>query len=287
MMPTARVLCDMGVDEMRIIRTTDVPRWAANAAGACLPMTEYYEKMLDFAREYMDSGMQMDIDIWQFLRLFPRSKSLSIMPVSCAEGEYTPTYPGCRGNRGLVAVTSSSDVVPCMQMSGLLLEQGSHIIQIFSNGALVSRKLLSELDKRGTHPEFNMSYDGLGWHGWLRGIPGAEEAVDRAFRLYREMGFPTGAEVCIHAGNKHLLRASGQWRQALIQGDAGGRKQGGPGSGKRRQQRFPVTGLINARINRIDQYGRYVTGYTAGAGGSCGCLRRKPFCLADFRRQCE
>ena len=124
MMPTARVLNDMGVDEMRIIRTTDVPRWAANAAGACLPMTEYYEKMLAFARGYMDSGMQMDIDIWQFLRLFPKSRSLSIMPVSCPEGEYKPSYPGCRGNRGLVAVTSSGDVVPCMQMSGLLLELG-------------------------------------------------------------------------------------------------------------------------------------------------------------------
>ena len=54
-----------------------------------------------------------------------------------------------------------------------------------------------------------MSYDGdEGWHDWLRGIPGAGEAVLRAFDLCHDMGFPTGAELCIHQGNKHLLRES-------------------------------------------------------------------------------
>ena len=87
-----------------------------------------------------------------------------------------------------------------------LLERDIHITQIYSNGALVNEKLLLSLEKRGIYPEFNMSYDAPGWHDWLRGIKGAEAAVDRAFRLCREHGFPTGAEMCIHDGNKHLLR---------------------------------------------------------------------------------
>lgn len=89
-----------------------------------------------------------------------------------------------------------------------LLERGIRITQIYSNGALVREPLLKALDARGIHPEFNMSYDGVGWHDWLRGVPGAEEAVDRAFRLCRDMGFPTGAEMCLHSGNKQLLRQS-------------------------------------------------------------------------------
>ena len=89
-----------------------------------------------------------------------------------------------------------------------LTERNIRITQIYSNGALVTRQLLKILDERGIHPEFNMSYDGIGWHDWLRGIPGAEAAVDRAFLLCREMGFPTGAEMCLHQGNKHLLRES-------------------------------------------------------------------------------
>ena len=87
-----------------------------------------------------------------------------------------------------------------------LLERDIPITQIYSNGALVSEKLLSALEERGVRPEFNMSYDAPGWHDWLRGIDGAEAAVDRAFRLCRERGFPTGAELCIHGKNKHLLR---------------------------------------------------------------------------------
>lgn len=95
-----------------------------------------------------------------------------------------------------------------LEIVDALLERDISITQIYSNGALVKEPILKALDERGIHPEFNMSYDGVSWHDWLRGIPGAEDAVDRAFRLCRDMGFPTGAEMCIHQGNKHLLRES-------------------------------------------------------------------------------
>ncbi len=89
-----------------------------------------------------------------------------------------------------------------------LLERDINITQIYSNGALVNEKLLNELDARNIHPEFNMSYDGAGWHDWLRGINGAEKIVNRAFSLCRDMGFPTGSEMCLHEYNKHTLRES-------------------------------------------------------------------------------
>ena len=70
-------------------------------------------------------------------------------------------------------------------------------------------RLLDQLEERGIHPEFNMSYDGAqGWHDWMRGVPGAGDAVLAAFDRCHERGFPTGAEMCLHQGNKHLLRES-------------------------------------------------------------------------------
>ena len=95
-----------------------------------------------------------------------------------------------------------------LEIVDALLERGIHINTIYSNGALVNEELLRELDSRKIHPEFNMSYDGVGWHDWMRGIPGAEKAVDRAFALCRDRGFPTGAEMCLHQRNKHTLRES-------------------------------------------------------------------------------
>ncbi len=95
-----------------------------------------------------------------------------------------------------------------MEIIDALIERGILIRTIYSNGALVNEKLLKALSDRNVFPEFNMSFDGVGTHDWLRGIPGAEEMVDRAFKLCRDMGFPTGAELALHQGNKHLLRES-------------------------------------------------------------------------------
>ena len=92
--------------------------------------------------------------------------------------------------------------------SQLLLQRGIRITTIYSNGKLVTDKLLDELEQRGIYPEFNMSFDGVGHHDWLRGIPGAEEAVKEAFVRCRKRGFPTAAEMCIHEDNKHTLRES-------------------------------------------------------------------------------
>lgn len=94
-----------------------------------------------------------------------------------------------------------------MEIVDALLAGGITITTIYSNGKLVTDKLLDELDKRGIHPEFNISYDGVdGWHDWLRGIPGAGRIAEEAFLRCKKKGFPTGAEMCIHKGNKHLLR---------------------------------------------------------------------------------
>lgn len=90
-----------------------------------------------------------------------------------------------------------------------LAERHIWITQIYSNGFKVRPALLDSLDRYGFKPEFNMSYDGdEGWHSWLRGIPAAGEHVLRAFDLCHERGFPTGAEMCLHQGNRHLLRES-------------------------------------------------------------------------------
>ena len=79
---------------------------------------------------------------------------------------------------------------------------------IMSNGILVNEQLLDALDELGQKPEFNMSFDGIGCHDWLRGREGVEEAVICAFRLCKERGFPTSAEYCLHRGNMDVFRDS-------------------------------------------------------------------------------
>ena len=89
-----------------------------------------------------------------------------------------------------------------------LIDADIQIVTVMSNGLLVNEKTLDEFERRGLRPEFNMSFDGVGCHDWLRGVPGAEQAVLRAFSLCKERGFPTGAEYCLHKGNLSALRES-------------------------------------------------------------------------------
>ena len=131
MMETAKVLNELGVSEMRIIRTTEAPRWEKNSPQSSLPIEEYYEKMLELAKEYIDSGMQMIIDIWQLVRLYPHLKMYELMPVACNKKEFNIRIPMCKGNRGMIAVSSSGEVVPCLQMSGYFIEKGISLGNLF------------------------------------------------------------------------------------------------------------------------------------------------------------
>ncbi len=127
-----------------------------------------------------------------------------------------------------------------LEIVDALLEGGIRIAAIYSNGKLVTENLLKELDRRGIKPEFNMSFDGVdGWHDWLRGIDGAGRIAEEAFLRCKNMGFPTGAEMCLHRGNKHLLRRTVNRLAALgcrslktvPISDVGAWKEGGYGPG--------------------------------------------------------
>lgn len=111
-MDTARVLDGIGVSTLRLIRTTETARWRTNAPDSCLSIEKYYEKMLEFANAYKDSGMGMQVIIWQLMRIVPSNKTYSLDPVKTTDGKNKPSTPICKGNRGMVGVTSSGDVVP-------------------------------------------------------------------------------------------------------------------------------------------------------------------------------
>ena len=131
MMDTAKLLNELGVDEMRIIRTTEAPRWEKNSPQSSLTIEEYYERMLEFAKQYIASDMRMLIDIWQFVRLNPFAHSVELMPVACNKKDFNIRIPMCKGNRGMIAVSSSGEVVPCLQMSGYFIEKGISLGNLF------------------------------------------------------------------------------------------------------------------------------------------------------------
>ena len=84
------------------------------------------------------------------------------------------------------------------QIADALRERDIVVEQIYTNGLLVDEKLLDSLDERGMKPEFSLSFDGIGWHDWLRGYDNAEKIVVRAIKLLRSRGFTVSVESAFH-----------------------------------------------------------------------------------------
>jgi radical SAM protein with 4Fe4S-binding SPASM domain len=84
------------------------------------------------------------------------------------------------------------------QITDALRARDILIEQIYTNGMLVNESLLDGLEKRGLKPSFSLSFDGLGWHDWLRGTKGAEEIAINAIKLLRSRGFTVTVESAFH-----------------------------------------------------------------------------------------
>ena len=91
------------------------------------------------------------------------------------------------------------------QIVNLLSEADINISSIYTNGRLITANLLEEFKSRGLKPTIHMSYDGKGFHDWLRNVSGAQESVVDALRICDEMGFETTAQMCIHRKNKDVF----------------------------------------------------------------------------------
>lgn len=92
------------------------------------------------------------------------------------------------------------------QLVDEILSRGMIIPVIFSNGLLITDAFLDKLEARHIYPTIQLSFDGVGWHDWLKGIPGAEKIALDAFRRCHERGFPTAASMVLFRENKDSIR---------------------------------------------------------------------------------
>ena len=90
----------------------------------------------------------------------------------------------------------------------LLNERQIGLETIYTNGWLIDETFLDMLEARGVRPGFQLSFDGVGCHDFLRGVPGAEERTVRALRLLRQRGLSTAVSMCLHRGNASVMRES-------------------------------------------------------------------------------
>ena len=82
------------------------------------------------------------------------------------------------------------------------------IAVIYSNGLLVTDEFLDELQRRKIRCMFQFSFDGVGYHDWMRGVDGAEKIVIDAMKRCNERGFPWTASMVLCKESLGTIRES-------------------------------------------------------------------------------
>lgn len=76
-----------------------------------------------------------------------------------------------------------------LTVTGEMAKRGMAITEFLTNGVLITPKLLDTLEAQGHRPVWFISFDGLGCHDWLRGVPGTEEKVLKNIQLLCDRGY--------------------------------------------------------------------------------------------------
>ena len=141
MVDSVRLLAELGVDRIRIIKTTEAPRWQLNAADDSLTIPEYYDFSAAFAAWYMQSGLTLPITIWQCLYLNGRKKSFHILPVKASLCGNWEDAPLCSALTKKLSVQANGDIIPCAPMAGYFSLKDIHMGNVKQDSL---QKLLSE-----------------------------------------------------------------------------------------------------------------------------------------------
>ncbi|MBP5279847.1 MAG: radical SAM protein [Erysipelotrichaceae bacterium] len=79
--------------------------------------------------------------------------------------------------------------------------QGLHLQMLYTNGLLLKQDILDLFKKLHQNPKIQISFDGLGYHDWMRGVKNAEKYAVDALKLCVKNGFECEAAMVIFKDN--------------------------------------------------------------------------------------
>ena len=138
---SVKMLNAEGANEIRIIKTTEAPRWQQNAKDASLSASEYYDFSVDFALNYKELGLELPVTIWQSLFIHGRNKSFHVLPVKDSGCDYDDKKKICSAMIYKISVQADGDIIPCAPLAGLFKQLGVELGNVKQDGL---QKLLTK-----------------------------------------------------------------------------------------------------------------------------------------------
>ncbi|MGN1136219.1 MAG: radical SAM protein [Oscillospiraceae bacterium] len=89
-----------------------------------------------------------------------------------------------------------------------IYKRGMFVFDLNTNGSYIDQSALDRLKQIGCFPRIKISFDGFGYHDWMRNHKGAEEAAIRAIKLCKENGFNVKVQMNINRKNRESILKS-------------------------------------------------------------------------------
>lgn len=93
--------------------------------------------------------------------------------------------------------------------------RGMYVEELNTNGYFIDRQALDRMKAIGCVPLMKISFDGLGYHDWMRAHQGAEETALRAIRLCVENGFPVKVQTNMNRRNRDSMLKTAERLDAM------------------------------------------------------------------------
>lgn len=101
-----------------------------------------------------------------------------------------------------------------MEIVRYISKKGMNLSEINTNGSRITKEMLEEFAELGMQPMMKISFDGTGFHNWMRGMDASssarsiEEETVEAIRLCTAYGFRVFVQMNLNALNKDCIPAS-------------------------------------------------------------------------------
>ena len=102
-----------------------------------------------------------------------------------------------------------------LQITGELSRRGIWVEGIGTNASLFTDELLDALIAQGHYPRFQVSFDGVGHHDWMRGARGAEQMALDGIRRIKGHGLWVMAQYCLSRANLDTMQETTRLLESL------------------------------------------------------------------------
>lgn len=96
-----------------------------------------------------------------------------------------------------------------------LSKQGIHLTTLYTNGLLLKQDIYDLFKEYNQHPKIQISFDGIGYHDWLRGVENAEKYAIDAIKLCIENNFECEVAMVVFKDNIDSLRETVKYLDSL------------------------------------------------------------------------